>query len=61
MLNLQSLEFIFHSILDKLLFYSAISSYRIKWGLGKTKKTHTVLGRGELLQYFRDNTWDGWE
>jgi len=35
-------------ILDKLLFYSVISSYRIKWVLDKTKKTGTVTVRGLL-------------
>ena len=33
--------------LDKLLFYSVISSYHVKGELDKTKKTHTVLVSGE--------------
>jgi len=32
-------------ILEKLLFYSVISSYCFKWELDKTKKTRTVLVR----------------
>ncbi len=28
-------------------FYSVISSYHVKWELDKTKKTHTVLVRGD--------------
>jgi len=31
-----------YSILDKLLFYSVISSYRTTWLRGKIKKTRTV-------------------
>jgi len=39
------------SILDKLVFYSVITSYRTRWGLGKIKKTRTVLVRGRLSQW----------
>jgi len=38
------------TFLDKLLFYSVISSYHVKWELDKIKKTCTVSVRGELLQ-----------
>ena len=34
--------------LDKLLFYSVITSYRVQWELNKTTKTRTVSVRGKL-------------
>ena len=39
------MQFSYQYFLDKILFYSVISSYRTKWELSIIKKTGTVSGR----------------